>query len=101
MRANDEPAEAGAPGRETTLKRYQDWFSDNARWERFALRPGDIVISTPAKCGTTWMQTLCVMLVLNTETFDQPLSRISPWLDMQLHDIGEVVAAGDQVAVME
>ncbi len=89
---NDGPAEAGALGR-TTLKRYQSWIADNARWERSALRPGDIVISTPAKCGTTWMQALCVMLVLNTETFDQPLSQISPWLDMQLHDIEAVVAA--------
>lgn len=64
------------------LTRYRHLVSDSARWKDFPFRPGDVVISTPAKCGTTWMQTLCVMLVLDTVQFERPLTQISPWLDM-------------------
>jgi hypothetical protein len=39
-------------GRE--LVRYRSWVYDSARWRHVRLRPGDIVISTPPKCGTTW-----------------------------------------------
>jgi hypothetical protein len=45
------------------LVRYRDLTMDNARWDGFDLRAGDIVISTPAKAGTTWMQMICVLLV--------------------------------------
>ena len=65
------------------LTRYRHPVYDSARWEGFPFRERDIVISTPPKCGTTWMQTLCAMLVLDTVEFDRPLAEISPWLDMQ------------------
>ena len=68
------------------LQRYRSFVSDNARWDGFPFRAGDVVISTPPKCGTTWMQTLCAMLVLDTVELPAPLSEISPWLDMQTND---------------
>jgi len=74
------------------VRRYRTVVSDNARWAGFRYRADDIVISTPAKCGTTWMQTLCVMLVLGTAKFDRPLTEISPWLDMQMNRLGDVTA---------
>lgn len=74
------------------LKRYRSIVADSARWEGFRFREGDIVISTPAKCGTTWMQTLCALLIFDTAELDEPLAKISPWLDMQLADRAEVVA---------
>lgn len=40
---------------ETARVHYTSIISDNERWDGFVLRPDDIVISTPAKCGTTWM----------------------------------------------
>jgi len=73
------------------LMRYRHPVSDNARWEGFRFRDDDIVISTPPKCGTTWMQTLCAMLVLDTIEFDRPLAEISPWLDMQTTQLATVV----------
>jgi hypothetical protein len=73
------------------LTRYRHPVYDSARWEGFRFREGDIVISTPPKCGTTWMQTLCAMLVLDTVEFDRPLAEISPWLDMQSNGLGTVV----------
>ena len=75
------------------LVRYRHLVYDSARWEGFPFRPDDIVISTPPKCGTTWMQTLCAMVVFNTVELDRPLAEISPWLDMQTNDLAGVVAS--------
>jgi aryl sulfotransferase len=57
-------------------------MADSDRWRRFAFRDGDIVISTPSKCGTTWMQSIVGMLVLGRSDLGEPISRLSPWLDM-------------------
>jgi hypothetical protein len=66
--------------------------ADSARWEGFEFRPDDVVISTPPKCGTTWMQTLCALLIFDTHELDRPMARVSPWLDMQLYPRDDVVA---------
>jgi len=58
------------------------FMADSARWERFRFRPDDVVISTPSKCGTTWMQKIVGMLVLDRVDLGAPLSTVSPWLDM-------------------
>lgn len=70
--------------------------SDSARWERFVFRPGDVVISTPAKSGTTWMQSVVGMLVLGRVDLGGPISTISPWLDGTTHSDSEVFAALEQ-----
>jgi aryl sulfotransferase len=74
------------------LQRYQTILSDNARWERFRFRPGDIVISTHPKCGTTWMQMLCALLIFDTPDLPRPLTEISPWLDTVTHDLDATIA---------
>jgi aryl sulfotransferase len=63
-----------------------------ARWRRFAFRPGDIVISTPAKSGTTWMQMICALLIFRTPDLPLPLPQLSPWLDDMTHPRDEVFA---------
>ena len=45
------------------MERYRSLVYDSARWEGIELRRGDIVISTPAKCGTTWTQMICYLLI--------------------------------------
>jgi hypothetical protein len=65
-------------------------MADSARWERFTLRPDDVIISTPAKCGTTWMQTIVGMLLFDRVDLGGPISTISPWLDMLIHTDDEV-----------
>ena len=72
--------------------RYQNSFADSARWDGFVFRPGDIVISTPAKCGTTWLQMICALEIFQLTKFDQPLDRISPWLDVLMRPLDEVLA---------
>jgi hypothetical protein len=62
--------------------RYQGIVYDSARWAGLELRPGDIVISTPPKCGTTWTQRICSLLVFQEPELPRPLAEISPWVDM-------------------
>lgn len=73
------------------MRRYQGFLADSSRWERFQLRDDDIVISTPSKCGTTWMQHIVGMLVLDRPVLDAPISTLSPWLDMLVRTEDEVV----------
>jgi aryl sulfotransferase len=65
---------------------------DSARWAGFDPRPDDIIISTPPKCGTTWTQMICALLVLQTPELPDRLSNLSPWLDMLTRSRKEVVA---------
>lgn len=65
-------------------------MADSSRWERFQFRDDDIVISTPSKCGTTWMQNIVGMLVLDRPVLDTPIGTLSPWLDMLVRTDEEV-----------
>ncbi|MEU0131310.1 sulfotransferase domain-containing protein [Streptomyces sp. NPDC006289] len=62
-------------------RRYRSPQQDSARWDDFPLREGDIVVSSPAKSGTTWVQMICALLVFQTPELPEPLSTLSPWLD--------------------
>jgi hypothetical protein len=73
--------------------RYRSIVADSGRWEGFAFRPGDVVISTPPKCGTTWTQMLCALLIFDGPVFPAPLDQVSPWLDMSNRPLAEVTAA--------
>jgi len=64
------------------VRRYEATVFDSSRWDGFELRPGDIVIATPPKCGTTWMQMICALLVLGEPELPVPLNTLSPWIDM-------------------
>jgi hypothetical protein len=65
---------------------------DSERWARFSPRDGDIVISTPEKSGTTWMQVICALLVFGRSSLDRSLDLISPCLDLQTRPVDDVVA---------
>jgi hypothetical protein len=60
---------------------YASADEDNARWQSFRFRPGDIVISTRSKHGTTWVQMICALLVFGSPELPEPLGRLSPWVD--------------------
>ncbi|MEO6351353.1 MAG: sulfotransferase domain-containing protein [Candidatus Limnocylindrales bacterium] len=71
------------------MRRYQGFMADSARWERFQLRPDDVIITTPSKSGTTWMQTI-VGTLLRQRTDLPPIGTICPWLDMQIRTEEEI-----------
>jgi hypothetical protein len=66
----------------TTLRRYFNLTTDSDRWNRFEFRPGDIVISTPPKAGTTLTQMMTALLVFDDPDLPAALDELSPWLDM-------------------
>ncbi|RIV36791.1 sulfotransferase domain-containing protein [Micromonospora radicis] len=72
--------------------RYRSADEDSARWQDFPRRPGDIVISTRSKSGTTWMQMICAVLVLRTPELPAPLTGLSPWLDWLAEPVEQVYA---------
>jgi len=72
--------------------RYQSPDEDSGRWLDFDFRPGDIVISTRSKSGTTWMQMICALLVFQTPALPAPLSELSPWLDFLADPADELYA---------
>lgn len=67
--------------RPAKTREYREFVMENSRWDGFALRDDDILICTPAKCGTTWTQMICAQLILRTPQLEQPLTQYSPWLD--------------------
>jgi len=74
------------------VRRYRATVYDSSRWHGFELRRGDIIISTPPKCGTTWTQMICALLILQEPDLPVPLDTLSPWLDMVTRARTEVFA---------
>ena len=51
-----------------------------------------ILVCTPYKAGTTWMQMICALLVFQRTEFHLPLSEISPWMEMKSEPTSETHA---------
>ena len=71
---------------------YRSLMTDNMRWDALELRAGDIIITTPSKCGMTWTQRLVSLLVFDGPDLPGPLSTVSPWFDQTIRSLDEVVA---------
>ncbi|HUR75621.1 MAG TPA: sulfotransferase domain-containing protein [Sporichthya sp.] len=72
--------------------RYRNLIFDSARWDGFAFRDGDIVLSTPPKSGTTWLQMICALLIFQRTELPARLDELSPWMDMQTRPVADVHA---------
>ncbi len=71
---------------------YHNMTTDSRRWDGFKPRDGDIIISTPPKCGTTWTQMICALLIFQKPKLDRKLSDYTPWLDMPVKPVADVLA---------
>lgn len=60
---------------------YLGPVTDTRPWDTFELRPSDIVLSTPPKCGTTWSQAILMMIIHGQAVTDRMVWRDSVWLD--------------------
>ncbi len=73
-------------------KTYLGPVTDSNAWNGFELRSDDIVVSTPPKCGTTWVQSITMMLVFGKTGMDKGIFRLAPWLDCAFRDAAETKA---------
>ncbi|MGI5352693.1 sulfotransferase domain-containing protein [Streptomyces sp. CA-250714] len=70
---------------------YRTSVYDSTRWDRFGPRSDDIVISTPPKSGTTWVQRITGCLVFGSAALPGPLRKVSPWLEARHVDVDTVL----------
>lgn len=59
-------------------------FTDTHNWDDFEHRKGDVFICVPPKSGTTWMQTICGLLIHGDPDSELAYPEISPWIDFRL-----------------
>lgn len=71
---------------------YDTDVSNSEIWSRFEQRSDDIIISTPPKCGTTWMQSICGLMVFEDPDANPGIGTTSKWLDSKFNDEAEVMA---------
>lgn len=69
---------------------YLGPLTDNRRWDRVAIRPDDVIVATPPKSGTTWMQTMVALLYSGDPEVETELPIKMPWVDIRFRDVAEV-----------
>ena len=90
------PAQDAAPAEPPRWSRiYRHRLLDGDRWKSYTPRDDDIVVCSAYKAGTTWLQSMCALLVFQSTEFPAPLSALSPWLDVPRVPIDEVMARLD------
>ena len=67
---------------EKTRELHSNHF-DSTIWNDFNFREDDIIISTYAKSGTTWMQQIVAQLIFDGAA-GLPVSDMSPWMDLRV-----------------
>ncbi len=71
-------------------KLYLGPLTDNRRWDMVKIRPDDVFVVTPPKCGTTWMQTIVALLLSGDPEVETDLAMKMPWVDFRLREMAEV-----------
>src|SRR5881409_553644 len=70
----------------------QNAAMDSTRWDRFTHRPGDILVCTPPKCGTTWTQAIVASLLWPAGDVPGPVMDLAPWWDANFYPVEELAA---------
>jgi aryl sulfotransferase len=78
-----------------TRKLYLGPLTDNRRWDMVDIRPDDVIVVTPPKCGTTWMQTIVSLLFSGDPEAETELSVRMPWVDIRIREMSEVAGRLD------
>jgi aryl sulfotransferase len=75
---------------------YVGPITNTHRWDNFQHRADDIFICTPPKCGTTWTQAICAMLVFGKADHGMQPGLISPWIDAAFAPIEDYLIQVDE-----
>jgi len=76
----------------TRRKLYLGALTDNRRWDSVNIRPDDVIVASPPKCGTTWMQTIIALLFSGDPDVETEVALRMPWVDIRLRELPEVAA---------
>ena len=68
------------------LRDYSGPVTNTDVWEYFELRPDDIIVNTPPKCGTTWTLNIVMMLIHGRVAPEAGNREEAPWLDAAFRD---------------
>ncbi|MGG5807883.1 sulfotransferase domain-containing protein [Falsiroseomonas sp. CW058] len=72
-----------APRLPRKTREMRNHHFDSTIWNEFAFRDDDIIISTYAKSGTTWVQQIVGQLLSGGDPAF-PVADVSPWLDLRV-----------------
>ncbi len=67
----------------TKTREFQNHHFDSTIWNDLKFRDDDIIISTYAKSGTTWVQQIIAQLLFNGQE-GMEVAEMSPWLDLRV-----------------
>ncbi|PWL34902.1 MAG: hypothetical protein DCO97_11695, partial [Marivita sp. XM-24bin2] len=76
----------------TQRKLYLGPLTDSRRWDMVTIRSDDVIVVTPPKSGTTWMQTIVALLLSGDPDIEPELSVKMPWVDIRIREMAEVAA---------
>lgn len=62
---------------------WRTWIVDSRRWDTYKPRPGDVVVATAPKVGTTWTQQIVSLLIFQSAE-PRAIQEVSPWIDVRL-----------------
>ena len=72
-----------APKWPQKTREFHNHHFDSTIWNDFQFRSDDIIISTYAKAGTTWVQQIVSQLIFSGQD-RLPVAEMSPWLDLRV-----------------